>query len=86
VRFEVLMAVSMKMAVFKSVSVSDQYTPETRGLPLFLVYLSTEIDWDDEKGCFDSFCRETARFYSKQLQSDYWEDGHEDSLSQVDMP
>ncbi|XP_021924732.1 DNA mismatch repair protein Mlh1 isoform X2 [Zootermopsis nevadensis] len=63
----------------------DQYTPETRGLPLFIVDLSTEVDWDDEKGCFDSFCRETARFYSKQLESDCWEDGQEDSLSQIEL-
>jgi hypothetical protein len=67
-------------------SISDQYSPATSGLPLFLLYLSTGVDWDEEKGCFDSFCREIARFYSQQLQSDHWDTEHEGSMSQVIMP
>jgi hypothetical protein len=68
-------------------SVSDQYSPATSGLPLFLLYLSTGVDWDEEKGCFDSFSRETARFYSKQLHSDCWDTEHESIMSsQVIVP
>jgi hypothetical protein len=67
-------------------SVSDQYSPATSGLPLFLVYLSTGVAWDEEKGCFDSFCREVARFYSQQLRSDHWDTEHESSVSQVIKP
>jgi hypothetical protein len=68
-----------------TLSFSDQYNPATCGLPLFLLHLSTGVVWDEEKSCFDSFCREIARFYSQQLESDYWEDGHDDNLSQVNM-
>lgn len=60
----------------------DQYSPATSGLPLFLLYLSTGVDWDEEKGCFDTFCREIARFYSQQLHSDHWDTEHEGSMSQ----
>jgi hypothetical protein len=66
--------------------VSDQYSPATSGLPLFLLYLSTGVDWDEEKGCFDSFCREIARFYSEQLHPDHWDTDHEGGVSQVTMP
>ncbi|GFG36808.1 hypothetical protein Cfor_08643 [Coptotermes formosanus] len=62
----------------------DQYNPATSGLPVFLLHLSTGVVWDEEKSCFDSFCREIARFYSQQLESDHWEDGHEGNLSQKD--
>lgn len=33
-------------------------------LPLYLLRLATEVDWETEKSCFDTFSRETAVFYS----------------------
>jgi len=32
---------------------------------MYILRLSTEVDWDDEKACLDGICRETARFYSR---------------------
>lgn len=78
-----LFSVKCCSALFDRVSSSDQYNPATCGLPLFLLHLTTGVIWDEEKSCFDSFCREIARFYSQQLESDYWLDGHEDNVSQV---
>jgi hypothetical protein len=78
-----LFSVKCCSALFDRVFSSDQYNPATYGLPLFLLHLTTGVIWDEEKSCFDSFCREIARFYSQQLESDYWEDGHEDNMSQV---
>jgi len=78
-----LFSVKCCSALFDRVSSSDQYNPATCGLPLFLLHLTTGVIWDEEKSCFDSFCREISRFYSRQLESDYWEDGHEDNVSQV---
>ncbi|CAO3698529.1 unnamed protein product [Rhizopus stolonifer] len=39
------------------------YVPSMDKLPLFLLRLGTEVDWDDEKNCFDTFSRELAIFY-----------------------
>lgn len=40
------------------------YTPELDKLPLFVLRLALQVDWEDEKRCFDSFLRELAYFYS----------------------
>ncbi|XP_069699204.1 DNA mismatch repair protein Mlh1 isoform X2 [Periplaneta americana] len=64
--------------------VLDGYNPATRGLPLFLLRLATDVEWDDEKQCFDSFCRETAKFFSEQFDTDVWDDESEGSSSQVE--
>ena len=32
-------------------------------LPNFLLRLGPHVDWNDEKGCFQSFLRELASFY-----------------------
>ncbi|XP_048755087.2 DNA mismatch repair protein Mlh1-like [Ostrea edulis] len=41
----------------------DNYVPNMEGLPMYLLRLATEVDWDTEKGCFHTFCRETSEFY-----------------------
>lgn len=33
-------------------------------LPMFILRLATEVDWQTEKNCFESFSRETAAFYA----------------------
>uniref|UniRef100_H2ZDT9 DNA mismatch repair protein S5 domain-containing protein n=1 Tax=Ciona savignyi TaxID=51511 RepID=H2ZDT9_CIOSA len=38
------------------------YSPPLEGLPLFVMRLATEVDWEEEKACFNSVCREIARF------------------------
>ncbi|KAK4969801.1 hypothetical protein LTR28_000922, partial [Elasticomyces elasticus] len=39
------------------------YTPSLAKLPNFLLRLGPHVDWNDEKGCFQSFLRELACFY-----------------------
>ncbi|KAI9352816.1 DNA mismatch repair protein Mlh1-like protein [Obelidium mucronatum] len=40
------------------------YEPNLGKLPLFLIRLGTEADWESEEGCFDSFARELGIFYA----------------------
>ncbi|XP_039272664.2 DNA mismatch repair protein Mlh1-like [Styela clava] len=40
------------------------YIPSMEGLPMFVLRLTTEVDWETEIDCFKTFCRECARFYS----------------------
>ncbi|XP_033210233.1 DNA mismatch repair protein Mlh1 [Belonocnema kinseyi] len=47
----------------------DKYFPREGGLPLYILSLSTQVDWEAEKPCFKGICRETAKFYS-QIDSD----------------
>ncbi|KAM9345343.1 DNA mismatch repair protein Mlh1 [Symphorus nematophorus] len=42
----------------------DKYTPIMEGLPLFVLRLATEVNWDDERECFRSFSKECSMFYS----------------------
>jgi len=42
----------------------DDFVPELTGLPLYMLRLTTEVDWSSEKACFETFCRETALFYA----------------------
>lgn len=46
----------------------DQYSPIMEGLPMFILRLATEVNWDDEKECFRDFCRECSHFYSIRKQ------------------
>lgn len=41
----------------------DNYVPDMSGLPMYALRLATEVDWDSEKDCFETFARETAKFY-----------------------
>lgn len=34
-------------------------------LPMYILRLATEVDWQSEKKCFDTFSRETAQFYAQ---------------------
>ncbi|CEP07599.1 hypothetical protein [Parasitella parasitica] len=42
------------------------YVPCLHKLPLFLLRLGTEVNWDSEKECFHSFAKELAIFYSAE--------------------
>ncbi|RXM35597.1 DNA mismatch repair protein Mlh1 [Acipenser ruthenus] len=46
----------------------DNYIPALEGLPMFILRLATEVNWDDEKQCFESFSRECSMFYSIRKQ------------------
>lgn len=62
----------------------DGHTPFMGALPTYLVRLVTEVNWNSEKECFDTFSRQTAIFYSqpnpdKNLEaqkSEYWRQEH----------
>lgn len=43
----------------------DRHRPSTTHLPIYLLRLSTEVEWETEKDCFETFCRETAAYYAK---------------------
>lgn len=53
-------------------------------LPTYLVRLVTEVNWDSEKECFETFSRQTAIFYSQpnpdpnpdSLRSEQWRQEH----------
>uniref|UniRef100_A0A3B3W170 DNA mismatch repair protein MLH1 n=1 Tax=Poecilia latipinna TaxID=48699 RepID=A0A3B3W170_9TELE len=46
----------------------DKYTPIMEGLPLFILRLATEVNWDNEKECFRDFSKECSAFYSIRKQ------------------
>lgn len=53
-------------------------------LPTFLVRLVTEVNWDSEKDCFDTFSRQTAIFYAQpntdsspeSVKAEHWKQEH----------
>ncbi|KAG8521510.1 DNA mismatch repair protein Mlh1 [Galemys pyrenaicus] len=46
----------------------DNYVPPLEGLPIFILRLATEVNWDEEKECFESLSKECATFYSIRKQ------------------
>nr|KAF6475233.1 mutL-like protein 1 [Rousettus aegyptiacus] len=46
----------------------DNYVPPLEGLPIFILRLATEVNWDEEKECFESLSKECALFYSIRKQ------------------
>lgn len=38
-------------------------------LPLYVLRLASEVNWEEEKDCFKTFCRETAMFYSEMKEN-----------------
>ncbi|XP_044272404.1 DNA mismatch repair protein Mlh1 [Tribolium madens] len=51
----------------------DNYTPDIAGLPVYIVRLATEVNWETEKECFDTVAKETALYYSKMSENSKWE-------------
>lgn len=43
----------------------EGYRPEPHALPLFLLRLATEVDWSEERQCFQGVCLELAAFYAE---------------------
>ncbi|OUC48173.1 DNA mismatch repair protein [Trichinella nativa] len=48
------------------------YLPQIEGLPHYLMNLLCNVNWFHEKECFDTFARQTAKFYS--LKATYCSD------------
>lgn len=45
--------------------ISDNYIPDPTGLPMYIVRLATEVNWEEERECFRTFARETAKFHAQ---------------------
>jgi DNA mismatch repair protein MutL len=43
----------------------DGHSPPPHGLPLFLIRLATEINYKEEKDCFEGICTELGSYYSE---------------------
>lgn len=43
----------------------ENHKPAVSGLPLYILRLATEINWEIEKECFVTFAKETARYYAE---------------------
>lgn len=39
--------------------------PALNHLPMYILRLAIEVDWQKERNCFKMFSRETAKFYAK---------------------
>lgn len=48
----------------------EGYIPPLSGLPLFLLRLATEVDYEDEKASFQGICRELGLYYGKVPEKD----------------
>ncbi|XP_068709334.1 DNA mismatch repair protein Mlh1-like isoform X1 [Montipora foliosa] len=55
----------------------DGFTPNLNGLPMFVLRLATEVDWDSEEGCFRTFGKECSRFYA--FKADPYEEDDDDA-------
>ena len=60
------------------------YVPFFNKIPLFMMRLATEVDWDAEEDCLDGICREVARLYAMSTDPDsfYDADQHDDDRDQ----
>ena len=50
---------------------------------MLMLRLATEVDWESEKGCFQSLSREIARFYAlhaEWIREDEEEEGAEEEV------
>ncbi|KFB53916.1 AGAP012192-PA-like protein [Anopheles sinensis] len=45
--------------------VLENYIPSVVFLPMYILRLATEVEWDEEEECFHTFSRETATFFSR---------------------
>ncbi|KAJ8682995.1 hypothetical protein QAD02_018787 [Eretmocerus hayati] len=51
----------------------ENYLPSQSAIPLFILRLSTEVNWKKEQPCFRDICRETAMLYSQvDITNDSW--------------
>ena len=41
----------------------EGYIPDLNQLPMFVLRVATNVDWEEEEACFDTFCQELSNFY-----------------------
>eukprot|EP00957_Ditylum_brightwellii_P059141 4487584-Ditylum_brightwellii.AAC.1 len=42
----------------------EGHSPTPHALPIFLLRLATEVDWKEEKPCFEGVCTELGAYYA----------------------
>uniref|UniRef100_A0A1A9V9Q8 DNA mismatch repair protein S5 domain-containing protein n=1 Tax=Glossina austeni TaxID=7395 RepID=A0A1A9V9Q8_GLOAU len=52
----------------------EQYCPSKAYLPLYMLRLATDVEWEEEEKCFETFCRETANYYATVSDVDIKDD------------
>lgn len=57
-------------------SIIQSYMPLMSQLPLFIIRMASEVNYDDETKCFKSICEELASFYSRFSLTSSDEDFH----------
>lgn len=50
--------------------ISDNHKPEVSELPMYILRLATEVNWENERECFETFAKETANYYAKLYEDD----------------
>ena len=63
----------------------EKYFPMLHNMPMFLLRLATEVNWDNEKDCFDSLAKEIADFYSLKLPAGTDEQLSSNELTQPEV-
>lgn len=59
----------------------DDYVPVPDGLPSYVLNLATDVNWEEEMPCFQTFCKETADFFSYEWTHE--NDGNENDEDKV---
>lgn len=60
----------------------EGYIPDLNQLPMFILRIATEVNWEEEEACFDTFCQELSLFYKIHKVSDSTYDIHQHSEEQ----
>ncbi|VDK52683.1 unnamed protein product [Dibothriocephalus latus] len=47
------------------------FIPDLRQLPLYLLRLVQDVDWNEEAACFEGICRLTANFYARRTEDSH---------------
>nr|VZI53027.1 unnamed protein product [Spirometra erinaceieuropaei] len=57
----------------------DRFIPDLRQLPLFMLRLVQDVNWNEEASCFEGICRLTADFYARRTEDSRKSDVKKDS-------
>ncbi|XP_064647618.1 DNA mismatch repair protein Mlh1-like isoform X2 [Lineus longissimus] len=63
----------------------ENYLPQMEGIPMLVLRLASEVNWDSEQECFETICREMSDFYA--IKTDLFpssdsQDSQESSMSE----
>jgi len=61
--------------------VIDDYIPQLKYLPLFILWICTEVEWEYEVECFEGIARQIADFYCVQPETIYTTDPNNKPLA-----